>query len=140
MTRRALESAAPPVRKPATGVRMVIEKGVMVTVRMSARALKRVDEAAARSGLTSLDWTRAVLALALSEGRFAPAGDDAEEAKDKLLAFRMTAKMKKHVDLAAQKSGGSAGWMRAVLARAANEGAFAPRKGDKHGKGKKGTA
>jgi antitoxin component of RelBE/YafQ-DinJ toxin-antitoxin module len=54
--------------------------------------------------------------------------------KDVLLAVRVSSTLKKAVDGAAEKSGlTSAEWIRAVLARAANEGAFAPRKGDRHG-------
>lgn len=54
--------------------------------------------------------------------------------KDVLLAVRVSSTLKEAVDAVAEKSGlTSAEWIRAVLARAANEGAFAPRKGDRHG-------
>ena len=47
-----------------------------------------------------------------------------------VVSLRMTPKLKKMVDLASRRSGlGLMDWIRAVLARAANEGAFAPRKG-----------
>ncbi len=53
--------------------------------------------------------------------------------KDFMLRVRMTTSLKDMIDAAAEKSGlNTADWVRAVLARAANEGAFAPRKGDRH--------
>jgi len=55
--------------------------------------------------------------------------------KDVLLAIRISSLLKESVDVTAKKSGlTSPEWIRAVLARAANEGAFAPRKGREHGK------
>ena len=57
-------------------------------------------------------------------------------AEDKLVvvSLRMTPTLKRIVDRTARKSGlGLNDWMRAVLARAANEGAFAPRKGGAKG-------
>lgn len=54
--------------------------------------------------------------------------------KDFMLRVRMTTDLNDMVNAAAKKSGlNTADWVRAVLARAANEGAFAPRKGDRHG-------
>jgi antitoxin component of RelBE/YafQ-DinJ toxin-antitoxin module len=54
--------------------------------------------------------------------------------KDFMLRVRMTMDLNDMVNAAAKKSGlNTADWVRAVLARAANEGAFAPRKGDRHG-------
>ena len=53
-------------------------------------------------------------------------------AEDKLVvvSLRMTPTLKRIVDRTARKSGlGWNDWIRAVLARAANEGAFTPRKG-----------
>ena len=52
------------------------------------------------------------------------------EEKLVVVSLRMTPTLKKMVDRVARKSGlGFMDWVRAVLARAANEGAFAPRKG-----------
>ncbi len=51
---------------------MVIEKQVVLSVRMTPSLKQAVDEAASRSGLTVLDWIRAVLARAANEGAFAP--------------------------------------------------------------------
>ena len=49
------------------------------------------------------------------------------EEKVLVVSLRITPKLKMMVDRAARKSGlGQMDWMRAVLARAANEGAFAP--------------
>ena len=48
------------------------------------------------------------------------------------IIIRTTPKLKKFCEKAASKSGLTlSDWTRAVLARAANEGAFAPRKGGK---------
>ena len=52
------------------------------------------------------------------------------ETKKDVLILRTTEKLKKRCAEAAAESGLSMSeWVRAVLARAANEGAFAPRKG-----------
>ena len=57
------------------------------------------------------------------------------EEKLVVVSLRMTPTLKKMVDRAARKSGlGFMDWVRAVLARAANEGAFAPRKGTTYGR------
>lgn len=57
--------------------------------------------------------------------------------KDVIVQFRASSTLKDSIEAAAEKSGlASAEWMRAVLARAANEGAFTPRKGERHGKRK----
>jgi hypothetical protein len=46
----------------------------------------------------------------------------------------MTTDLNDMLNAAAKNSGlNTADWVRAVLARAANEGAFAPRKGDRRG-------
>lgn len=59
--------------------------------------------------------------------------------KDELLAVRLSSTLKGDLEDAAERSGlGLADWVRAVLARAANEGAFAPPKRRKHGKKRKG--
>ncbi len=51
-----------------------------------------------------------------------------------VVSLRMTPDLKKMVDEAATRSGlGLMDWLRAVVARAANEGAFAPRRRSKHG-------
>ena len=51
-----------------------------------------------------------------------------------VVSLRMTPTLKKMVDRSARKSGlGMMDWIRAVLARAANEGAFTPRKGVAYG-------
>jgi antitoxin component of RelBE/YafQ-DinJ toxin-antitoxin module len=55
---------------------MVVEKGVILTVRITADLKDMVDTAAKKSGLTSSDWTRAVLARAANEGAFAPRKGD----------------------------------------------------------------
>ncbi len=48
---------------------------------------------------------------------------------------RVTAPLKKACEIAAKRSHLTLpDWVRAVLARAANEGAFAPRKGARYGK------
>lgn len=55
--------------------------------------------------------------------------------KEAMLRVRVTSDLMGMIEGAAKKSGlHVAEWTRAVLARAANEGAFAPRKGDRHGK------
>ena len=55
--------------------------------------------------------------------------------KTVVVSLRMTPKLKKMVDQAARRSGlGLNDWLRAVLARAANEGAYAPRKGGASGR------
>jgi len=53
-----------------------------------------------------------------------------------VVSLRITPALKAMVDGAAKRSGlGINDWLRAVLARAANEGAFAPReKGTRHGR------
>ena len=54
-----------------------------------------------------------------------------------VVSLRMTPELKKMVDEAATRSGlGLMDWLRAVLARAANEGAFAPPRRTKHGRQK----
>jgi len=54
--------------------------------------------------------------------------------KNIMLRVRITTELSEMVEAAVKKSGlSTAEWVRAVLARAANEGAFAPRKGDRHG-------
>ncbi len=59
--------------------------------------------------------------------------------KDELLAVRLSSTLKGDLEDAAERAGfGLADWVRAVLARAANEGAFAPPKRRKHGKKRKG--
>jgi hypothetical protein len=56
-----------------------------------------------------------------------------------VVSVRMTPELKRMVDEAATRSGlGLMDWLRAVLARAANEGAFAPPRRTKHGR-QKGT-
>ena len=55
------------------------------------------------------------------------------------IIIRSTPKLKRLCERAAAKTGLTmSDWTRAVLARAANEGAFAPRKGGKHGRKRKG--
>jgi len=52
-----------------------------------------------------------------------------------VVSLRITPALKAMVDGAAKRSGlGINDWLRAVLARAANEGAFAPEKGTRHGR------
>ena len=47
--------------------------------------------------------------------------------KEETIAFRLTSTLKKSCETAARRSGlTTSDWIRAVLARAANEGAFAP--------------
>ncbi len=59
--------------------------------------------------------------------------------KDELLAVRLSSTLKGDLEDAAGRAGlGLADWVRAVLGRAANEGAFAPPKRRKHGKKRKG--
>ena len=59
--------------------------------------------------------------------------------KDELLAVRLSSTLKGDLEDAAERAGlGLSDWVRAVLARAANEGAFAPSKRRKHGKKRKG--
>ena len=59
--------------------------------------------------------------------------------KDELLAVRLSSTLKSDCEDAARRAGlAVAEWVRAVLARAANEGAFAPPKRRKHGKKRKG--
>ena len=49
--------------------------------------------------------------------------------KQERLTFRLTSTLKRDFEDAAKRSGLTlSDWIRAVLARAANEGAFAPRK------------
>jgi hypothetical protein len=71
MTTRPVESAAP-ARRPVQRSSMVVEKGVILTVRITSDLKGMIDAAAKKSGLTSADWTRAVLARAANEGAFAP--------------------------------------------------------------------
>jgi hypothetical protein len=115
---------------------MVVEKGTVFSVRIPAKLEKSIDAVSARGGLTSLDWIRAVLALQVHEGAFgsiAPSDDPGIE-DSRVTPLRVTSRLKTFVDRAAEKSGAKTqSWTRAVLARAANEGAFAPRKGDRHG-------
>lgn len=48
--------------------------------------------------------------------------------------FRITPQLREFIEAAAGRSGLTVpDWLRAVVARAANEGAFAPRKGERHG-------
>jgi antitoxin component of RelBE/YafQ-DinJ toxin-antitoxin module len=52
--------------------------------------------------------------------------------KDHVLSVRITETLRVAIQRTADASGLTSGdWVRAVLARAANEGAFAPRKGGK---------
>jgi len=52
---------------------MIIKKQeVVLSVRLTAALRNTVNEAAARTGLTTMDWIRAVLARAANEGAFAP--------------------------------------------------------------------
>jgi hypothetical protein len=51
---------------------MAVEKNIVLSVRMTETLKRRIDQAALRSGLTTLDWLRAVLARAANEGAFAP--------------------------------------------------------------------
>jgi len=55
--------------------------------------------------------------------------------KDERLAFRLTTQLKRACEQAASRSGLTlSDWIRAVLARAAHEGAFAPpARGKRHG-------
>ena len=57
-----------------------------------------------------------------------------------VVSLRMTPELKRAVDQAARRSGlGLMDWIRAVLARAAHEGAFGPPKGGrKHGRKREG--
>ncbi len=51
---------------------MTVQKVVVLSVRLTARLKESVDKTADESGLTTLDWIRAVLARAANEGAFAP--------------------------------------------------------------------
>ena len=44
----------------------------VMSIRLTAELRKWVNSAAARTGLTTQDWIRAVLARAANEGAFAP--------------------------------------------------------------------
>ena len=55
------------------------------------------------------------------------------------LIIRVAPKLKRTLERAAKRTGLSTSeWVRFVLLRAANEGAFAPQKGGKHGTKRKG--
>ena len=59
--------------------------------------------------------------------------------KEETIAFRLTSNLKKSCETAARRSGlTTSDWIRAVLARAANEGAFAPPPRKKKGTKKEG--
>lgn len=51
---------------------MVVQKEIVLSVRLTPTLKRVVDEAADQSGLTTLDWIRAVLARAANEGAFVP--------------------------------------------------------------------
>ncbi len=62
-----------------------------------------------------------------------------KDAKTTHIIIRASPKLKQFCEAAAEESGLSlSDWARAVLARAANEGAFAPRKGGQDGRRTKG--
>ncbi len=117
---------------------MVIEKDVTVRVRMAEGLKTDAGRAARTSGLTLLDWIRGVVARAANEGTFAPRAVDVErgQAGPFTAQVRMTEDLKGFAEEAARRSDLTLSeWIRAVVARAANEGAFAPRAGGKkHGK------
>ncbi len=69
--RAAVESAGL-AKRPARRGRMVVEKGFVLSVRVTDELKDRIDRAAKRAALTMPDWTRAVLARAVNEGAFAP--------------------------------------------------------------------
>ncbi len=51
---------------------MGIQKQIVLSVRLTPTLKRFVDDAASASGLTTLDWIRAVLARAANEGAFGP--------------------------------------------------------------------
>jgi hypothetical protein len=51
---------------------MVVEKGHIMSVRLTDELRERIDRAAEKAALTTADWVRSVLALAANQGAFAP--------------------------------------------------------------------
>lgn len=51
---------------------MTVHKQIVLSVRITPTLKEAVDRVADRSGLTTLDWIRAVLARAANEGAFGP--------------------------------------------------------------------
>jgi hypothetical protein len=74
-TTRPVDSPAPH-KKTARRVSMVVEKDVVLSLRLTAKLCTLVDAVAEETGLTRLDWIRAVLARAANEGAFAPRKGD----------------------------------------------------------------
>jgi hypothetical protein len=62
---------------------MVVEKGHIMSVRLTDELRERIDRAAEKAALTTADWVRSVLALAANQGAFAPGGHHARRRKTK---------------------------------------------------------
>ena len=82
MTTRPVQSAAL-ARRPARRESMVVEKVVVVSLRLTEKLQGMVDAAVEKSGLTTQEWIRAVLARAANEGAFAPRKGDRHGSKPK---------------------------------------------------------
>jgi antitoxin component of RelBE/YafQ-DinJ toxin-antitoxin module len=51
---------------------MVVEKGFVLSVRITDELKARIDAAAKKAGASSPDWVRSVLMVAANQGAFAP--------------------------------------------------------------------
>jgi len=117
---------------------MVLEKGTVLNLRLPKQLRRSIKALATQGGTTFADWIRMVLVAAVHEGRFVSTEIDSKDDpgidSTKAEPVRLSARLKKYVDDVGKKPDVSTQtWLRVVLSRAANEGAFAPRKGDRHG-------